>query len=330
MNRKVLVVPAAIVLFVVFATQCLLDKRVPDPEDYKEAMREFVRDIGSYARGIKSSFILIPQNGHELVTKNGAVGEEAASEYLRAINGMGREDLFYGYNNDNEATPQSVRNEWVPFLDVAKAHGVRVLVIDYCSTQAFVEASYSQNAAKGYISFAAHQRELDAVPSYPAAPYNVNQAHINSLADAKNFLYLINPSAFSTKSAMLTAIQNTNYDLVIIDLFFNDGTMLTSADITSLKIKKDGGARLVIAYMSIGESEDYRYYWKPQWKTNPPPWLAAQNPNWPGNYKVRYWYKEWQDIIYGNDESYTKKILDAGFDGVYLDIIDAFEYFESQ
>jgi len=56
--------------------------------------------------------------------------------------------------------------------------------------------------------------------------------------------------------------------------------------------------------------------------------LEEENPNWEGNYKVRYWEPEWQDIIYGNDSSYLKKILDAGFDGVYLDIIDAFEYFE--
>ena len=55
-----------------------------------------------------------------------------------------------------------------------------------------------------------------------------------------------------------------------------------------------------------------------------------ENPEWSGNYKVRYWYKEWQNIIYGNDSSYTKRILDSEFDGVYLDIIDAFEYFESQ
>ncbi len=46
------------------------------------------------------------------------------------------------------------------------------------------------------------------------------------------------------------------------------------------------------------------------------------------NYKVRYWEDGWQDIIFGNDNSYLKKILDAGFDGVYLDIIDGFEYFE--
>jgi len=32
----------------------------------------------------------------------------------------------------------------------------------------------------------------------------------------------------------------------------------------------------------------------------------------------------------GNSEAYLKKTLDAGFDGVYLDIIDAFEYYEEQ
>jgi cysteinyl-tRNA synthetase len=45
---------------------------------------------------------------------------------------------------------------------------------------------------------------------------------------------------------------------------------------------------------------------------------------------VKYWEKDWQNIIYGNDNSYSKKILNAGFDGVYLDIIEAFEYFEEE
>jgi len=80
--------------------------------------------------------------------------------------------------------------------------------------------------------------------------------------------------------------------------------------------------------MSIGEAENYRYYWQSGWNTNKPNWLGAQNPNWAGNFTVRYWYADWQNIIYGNDNSYLKKIIDANFDGVYLDIIDAFKYYE--
>jgi cysteinyl-tRNA synthetase len=80
--------------------------------------------------------------------------------------------------------------------------------------------------------------------------------------------------------------------------------------------------------MSIGEAEDYRYYWQSDWEVGNPDWLAEENPDWEGNYKVKYWDSDWQSIFYGNDASYLKKITDAGFNGVYLDIIDAFEYFK--
>ena len=103
-----------------------------------------------------------------------------------------------------------------------------------------------------------------------------------------------------------------------------------ATEIEQLQTKENGGKRLVICYISIGESEDYRYYWQPEWETSSPSWLAEENPEWEGNYNVRYWDSDWQDIISGNNMSYMKKILDAGFDGAYLDIIDAFEYYEEK
>ena len=41
-----------------------------------------------------------------------------------------------------------------------------------------------------------------------------------------------------------------------------------------------------------------------------------------------YTISDWQDIICGSEDSYLNKIIKAHFDGVYLDIIDAFEYYE--
>jgi len=43
-------------------------------------------------------------------------------------------------------------------------------------------------------------------------------------------------------------------------------------------------------------------------------------------YWVRFWKPEWHKIIYGNDDSYIKKILDAGFDGAYLDNVEAYYF----
>jgi hypothetical protein len=46
------------------------------------------------------------------------------------------------------------------------------------------------------------------------------------------------------------------------------------------------------------------------------------------NNKHRWLIQLHQIRSYGNQDSYINKIVSAGFDGVYLDIIDAFEYFE--
>ena len=296
--------------------------------DYRQDMRAFVQGISAYAKDIQANFVIIPQNGRELLTENGEETGTHAAEYLEAIDGVGREDLFYGYTSDNAATPTAERDYMIAFMNIAEGNGVEVMVTDYCSTPAYMNDSYSQSYARDYISFAADHRELDNIPEYPPNPYFISDLDIASLADAWNFLYLLNTDSFSDRDDFLNALRGTNYDILLIDAFYGGTEALTANEIASLKTKAIGAARLVIAYMSIGEAENYRYYWQSGWNTTPPSWLAEENPNWPGNYKVRYWVKSWQDIIYGNDNSYLKKIFDAGFDGVYLDIIDAYEYFE--
>jgi len=289
--------------------------------NYRREMREFVKKIAYYARSLNPRFIIIPQNGLEIIKNEDG---EIAWDYVSAIDGAGREELLYGYGGLDVPTPDSITNYWREYLDILKENRKKVLVIDYCTTKAYVDSSYSKNERFGYISFAADRREVSSIPSYPPQPYNVNSRNINDLWDAKNFLYILNPSGFSSKEEFLNALRNTDYDVLVIDMFYN-GEALRRDEVISLKVKRNGGRRLVIAYMSIGEAEDYRYYWKEEWKNNPPEWLGEENPEWPGNYKVKYWYKEWQDIILG----YTRRIVDAGFDGAYLDIIDAFEYWEN-
>lgn len=296
-------------------------------EDFKQEMRNFVIGISTYAKSINPDFIIIPQNGQELATSDGEVDGTACLSYLNAIDGVGREDLFYGYDDDDVATSTADHNYMISFLDVCESNDVEVLTTDYCWTHSKMDDSYSQNELKGYISFAAPDRELSIIPDYPATPYHVNSNVISNLTQAKNFLYLLNPENFTSKQDFINAITATNYDVLIMDCFFDDA-LFSASEVAQLKVKENGGQRLVISYMSIGEAEDYRYYWNNTWAVGDPSWIEDENPDWEGNYKVVYWDPAWQAIIFGNDDSYLKKILDAGFDGVYLDIIDAFEYFE--
>ena len=78
---------------------------------------------------------------------------------------------------------------------------------------------YTQNNAKGYISFVAQHREFDFIATYHAAPYNTNTGNIASLSSAKNFLYIINPQGYSSKADFIATLANTDYDLIIMDLF---------------------------------------------------------------------------------------------------------------
>jgi len=145
----------------------------------------------------------------------------------------------------------------------------------------------------------------------------------------------VNDFVYQLQDIDLDAIGDTKFDLVIIDysLDGSESGRFTKEEIEALK-NSDGGSKHVMAYMSIGEAENYRFYWEESWDADnngqpdagSPSWLGPSNPDWPRNYKVKYWDSEWQSIIYGASTSYLDKIIDSGFDGVYLDIIDAYEY----
>ena len=134
---------------------------------------------------------------------------------------------------------------------------------------------------------------------------------------------------YQLQDADPSEISLTGFDTVVMD-YSSDGSdsgKYTPAEINDIKIS---GIQ-AIAYLSIGEAENYRYYFNNSWISgtqpgdNAPCWLNRTNPEWEGNYKVQYWSEAWQQIILG----YLDKIIDQGFDGVYLDIIDGFEYWSS-
>ena len=135
------------------------------------------------------------------------------------------------------------------------------------------------------------------------------------------------PSGRKTYSSYAYLLQNANLaallahprDIYIIDI---DDAQLTPIEISQLHSK----GSTVVSYLSIGEAEDYRNYWQEGWTAGNPDWLDVENPDWAGNFKVKFWDPQWQSIILAN----LDKIVDAGYDGVYLDIIDGYEYYKEK
>jgi len=144
-----------------------------------------------------------------------------------------------------------------------------------------------------------------------------------------SFAYILQADSFAkTKSSAVALLEKSGRDWIVLDAAFAGDTPWEQTDLDTIRRGKAG--RKVVAYLSIGEAEDYRPYWQSEWVSNgkrtadAPVWLGIENPEWKGNYQVKYWNADWQKLILpAIDDAMAR-----GFDGVYLDIVDGFETYE--
>jgi cysteinyl-tRNA synthetase, unknown class len=165
---------------------------------------------------------------------------------------------------------------------------------------------------------------------YPAAARKLN---LNPAETRANLIAPVASWGYQLQRIDIPKIAASNVDLMVIDhapdRVESVELLFRRAEIDALKVKPDGRRRIVLAYLSIGEAERYRFYWDDAWLDagSRPSWLGADNPRWAGNYIVEYWQPAWQRMIFGQSDSYLDRIMEAGFDGVYLDRADVLEEF---
>jgi cysteinyl-tRNA synthetase len=162
---------------------------------------------------------------------------------------------------------------------------------------------------------------LAAVPSAAAdrAAERARKARLAAVASWGYQLRRIDPSAFAAASVDLLVVDHA---IAANRTFYRE---FTPGEVATMAARADGRRRIVLAYLSIGEAERYRFYWQPAWheEAGRPTWLGAVNAQWAGNYLVRFWDPAWQRLVYGSPDAYLERILAQGFDGIYLDRADA-------
>ncbi|MDQ0113395.1 MJ1477/TM1410 family putative glycoside hydrolase [Paenibacillus harenae] len=137
---------------------------------------------------------------------------------------------------------------------------------------------------------------------------------------------------YQLQNFMPEQAADSGYTVAVIDPT-EDGTDKTSYSIEQIEALKAVGVS-PIAYLSIGEASYFRTYWQDEWgqfrdgelriEKEAPEWLGVvANPDWPESVKVRYWEEEWWSNII---RPRLDAVIDAGFDGLYMDIIDAYYY----
>jgi cysteinyl-tRNA synthetase len=152
------------------------------------------------------------------------------------------------------------------------------------------------------------------------------------------------------RAGAVDALAAAPYDMLVLEPTRTErgsGSFDTAGMVARLHDSFAGDAthgKLVLAYLSVGEAESWRWYWTwtRTWRSGAPrprDWprfIVAKDPDgWGGCYPVAYWRARWKDIaIYGRrtdttaTRDYTSIVDEAirdGFDGVYLDWVEAYE-----
>jgi cysteinyl-tRNA synthetase len=218
--------------------------------------------------------------------------------------------------------------ERLKLAETAVDNNLTVLVMDYAKTPKMIDLSYQRNKKSGLVSSAVHQlaSDLNGPPPYPKRPRDENSESILSLAKVRNFLYLRNTEIFGREDEYVLKLHENNYDLIIVDVFHKSRPLSKQA-VETLKYKKLGTRRMVLAYMDIGTVANHMYYWRPEWWDRPPHWVAEEHPDGPDKYYAEFWRPEWQDIITGSPQAFIQGIQNLGFDGVVLGGMESVNYF---
>ena len=163
-----------------------------------------------------------------------------------------------------------------------------------------------------------------------AAPVAAGTTEVR-LKRARTFMYQI--QGLDRRGA-ITALAKTDYPLLVLEpTNTNRGSedFNTARMVRRLQWTPRGKRRVILAYIDIGEAEDYRAYWQSDWRApsggNPgsPDFILKADPDgWSGNYPVAYWDARWQGIWLG-EGGLVRRLAAAGFDGVYLDWVEAYD-----
>ncbi len=182
-------------------------------------------------------------------------------------------------------------------------------------------------------------RMQPAIP-IPVPPATRSQAVDPAKAQAQRLqrMRAVKSWGYQLVGANLNELALTTFDLLVVDATAGVGGDhgFRPEDVARLKRKPDGSRRLVVSYLSIGEAEDYRpdYFTAEYMTEDAPDWLGKENPRWKGNRIVNFCHEGWQRTVLGDEQgrsvyngtepSPLYRLIELGFDGVYLDRVDVY------
>lgn len=109
-------------------------------------------------------------------------------------------------------------------------------------------------------------------------------------------------------------VKASKHKMLIINEADSNSNLFTKEQVSAMGVDK-----IILAEVSVGYAETYRWYWKKEWSTNKPAFLGDEYTS--NQYYVKeWWHKDWWTVTTG----IIDKAIDAGFNGVVLDGVDVY------
>ena len=394
---------AAALLMLALATPALAlekprDWQPPPPEaipNHREAWRNVVIELATYAKTRKPGFVVLARGGTELFVKGEREAEwEQARDpegktfekrlplrtvfrpYVKVVDGLVIDGLYCGPDALGAPLDKAVKDrlaedakiaeekaqgiqrpavpqQFGPFsidpkeelrkaaevkraaerlerqrrmlyaVNALRAQGRTILSIEDCKSQKDVDAAYGAAARDRVLTYAAvNSGALATLPK--GRPRNENAQPVIAISAARNWMPLLRADRFGNKAEWLMAMERTNHDAMLIDVAHRGSDPLTKEEVTRLRFKELGAPRLMLAVLPVGKAYDWRWYWKKEWEAGNPPFLFAPDPDDPGSFVTDMGDAKWKELL----GKYIAGIIDLGFDGVVLDDLDTYLWFE--
>lgn len=126
-------------------------------------------------------------------------------------------------------------------------------------------------------------------------------------------------------------LLESRYDLLVLEPT-RSVRGAESFDARGMVARLESAGKLCLAYVNVGQAEDYRTYWRDYWQApaadarGSPDYLVTVDPDgWEGNYPVAFWDPRWKAVLWGSPQALVDQAIADGFDGAYLDWVLGYE-----
>ena len=303
--------------------------------NHRQLLRDIILEMSDYAKERNPDFQIVTYEGMGLTrwgeweaTLDGLKMEAGAPQispgsfagdlrrhYVLSIDGI----LLDGHQCEGKRFSANDLNS-------LREVGLHFMSTEACSSEAEAMQAIQSLWQEG-IPAHAHTDRSGQHRSIPVRrPFEESEQNAGPIHDIHNLMIFTESAAFADKHGWMGAVEDSNYDLVVVDAFGRGGEALTGDEVHALKHKRLGATRLVFAYMDLTRAHDDRYYWNREWRVGSPGWILEAESGQPGMYRVAFWHPRWKAII----GSYLAGIMDLGFDGVVFGGADAHYWFEER